>query len=260
MSDEVEKLKEYAKYVRQNVFKFKTETGIGHLASCLSCVDIVVSLYKDKRTLFNHEKDVLLFSKAHGSPSVYPVLAEMGLYDKSELDKYATPEGILRLHSDQSIPGCHFVGGSLGNGIGYGSGVAYANRDSHDVYVILGDAELYEGSVWESLMFIKHHNLTNMKLIVDRNQLGILGKTEEMIKLEPLGEKFASFGFDVYEVDGHDYDALAAVLSKKTKSPQVVIANTIKGKGVKYMEGLWRWHTKIPNTDDLINSGMEDLR
>ncbi len=251
-------LEEYAQNVRREVFKFKTHTGIGHLASCLSCVDLVVSLYKDDRTKFNHTNDVLLFSKAHGSPSVYPVLAELGMFDKDELDKYATPDGILKLHSDGTIPGCYFVGGSLGNGIGYASGLAFSDK-SRDVYVILGDAELYEGSVWESLLFIAHHNLNNMKLIIDRNELGILGKTEDMVALEPLEDKMRSFGFDVSVVDGHSFDSMAAAFSKECTKPQLVIANTIKGCGVKYMEGKWRWHTQIPKTEELISQGMEDL-
>ena len=145
MSKNQTSLAEYSKYVRKEIFKFKTKTGIGHLASSLSCVDIIVSLYKDSRTTFDHNKDMLLFSKAHGSPSVYPILAELGVIEKEELDRYATPEGILKLHSDGSIPGCYFVGGSLGNGIGYASGVAFCDK-SAGVYVILGDAELYRGS------------------------------------------------------------------------------------------------------------------
>ena len=251
-------LEEYALKVRREVFKFKTHTGIGHLASCLSCVDIVVSLYKDERTNFDYTQDILLFSKAHGSPSVYPVLAELGLFDEGELGKYATPEGILKLHSDGTIPGCHFVGGSLGNGIGYASGLAFSDK-KRDVYVMLGDAELYEGAVWESLLFIAHHNLTNMKLVIDRNELGILGKTEDMVALEPLEDKLDSFGFDVTVVDGHNFDSMADAFSRGSDRPQLVIANTIKGSGVKYMEGKWKWHTQIPKTEELIRQGMEDL-
>ena len=254
----VSKLENYAKTVRRRIFDFKTKTATGHLASSLSCVDILVSLYKDDKTLFNHEEDYLIFSKAHGSPSVYPILADLGYFPKEELDMYTTPGGILRLHSDGSIPGCHFVGGSLGNNIGYASGIAYANRDKK-VYVILGDAELYEGSVWETMLFIGHHNLNNMTLIVDRNKLGILGDTEDMVKLEPLRDKFASFGFDTSQIDGHDFKSLADVFSRPCIRPQMVIADTIKGKGVSYMEGKWRWHTKIPKDKSLIEKGFEEL-
>lgn len=251
------KLEEKAKWVRKEVFKFKTQTGIGHLASCLSCVDMLVSLYYDEATLFEPGKDVVLFSKAHGSPSVYPILADLGYFDKSELDKYCTPEGILRLHSDHTIPGCYHVGGSLGNGLGYAAGLAY--ESDKEVYVVLGDAELYEGSIWESLIFIAHHNLNNMHLIVDRNMMGILGKTEELLKLEPLEEKFKSFGFHTTTIDGHNFDELREELSLKYEKPNVIIANTTKGKGVSYMEDVWQYHTIIPKEKDLLDIGMEEL-
>jgi transketolase len=251
-------LENIAKSVRKEVFKFKTRTGNGHLASCLSTVDVIVSLYYDENTPFDHNKDVLIFSKAHGSPVVYPILADLGYYPKDELDKYCTPEGILRLHSDQSIPGCHFVGGSLGNGIGYAAGVAMAEPDKK-VYVVLGDAELYEGAVWETMMFIAHHNLTNMTLIVDRNQLGILGATEELLKLEPLADKFRSFGFDTLVANGHDFDTIQKSFRLKSNEPKAIIFDTIKGKGVSYMEGKYEYHTIIPKSEDDINTGLNEL-
>jgi transketolase len=252
----ISKLEELAKSVRKRIFNFKTKSGYGHLASCLSCVDIVTSLYHDDKTAFDHAEDVLIFSKAHGSPSVYPILADLGYYDESELEKYCTPEGILRLHSDSTIPGCHFVGGSLGNGIGYAAGFAHGSEKN--VYVILGDAELYEGSVWESLMFIAHHGI-NLTMIVDRNAMGILGKTEELLKLEPLHQKFESFGFETYTIDGHNFEQLRQVFQRKSTQPRVVITNTIKGKGVSYMEDLWQYHTIIPKSEEDIEQGLEEL-
>lgn len=253
-----EVLKEKAKYVRREVFKFKTSSGVGHLASSLSCVDIITSLYYDDQILFDPKKDYLIFSKAHGSPSVYPILADLGFYDKEELDKYCRPGGILRLHSDQSIPGCHFVGGSLGNGIGYAAGIAKAQKDK-SVFVILGDAELYEGSVWETMIFIAHHKLTNITLIVDRNKYGILGGTEDLLKLDPLSKKFEAFGFETTEIDGHDFDSLRDAFLTISNKPKAVIANTIKGKGVSYMEDKYEYHTIIPKKPEDIQKGLEDL-
>lgn len=250
-------LENKAKAVRKTVFEIKTRDGIGHLHSSLSPVDILVSLFYDEKTTFNHEKDIVIFGKAHGSPSIYPILADFNFFPKDELDKYCRVGGILRLHSDGSIPGCHFVGGSLGNGIGYAAGVAFANRDK-DVYVILGDAELYEGSVWESLISITHHNLTNLKIIVDRNGMGTIGETEKLLRLEPLKEKFEGFVPNVEVVDGHNYDELREVFSKDS-GVQVVLANTIKGKGVSYMEGKWKYHTIVPSSDQDIKQGLEDL-
>tara|TARA_R110000824_G_scaffold395812_1_gene596795 strand:+ start:2596 stop:3366 length:771 start_codon:yes stop_codon:yes gene_type:complete len=251
------KLKKLAKSVRNRIFNFKTKTGIGHLASCLSNVDILVSLYNDDATLFNHEEDIMIFSKAHGSPALYPILVDLGYVDGGELDKYCTPEGILRLHSDSTIPGCYHVGGSLGNNIGYASGLAHGS--DKNVYVMLGDAELYEGAVWETLMFISHHNITNIRLIVDRNQLGILGYTEELLKINPLDDKFRSFGFDVHTLDGHNFDEMRDVFSKQNNRPEVVIANTIKGKGISYMEDVWQYHTIIPKSKEDIEIGLKEL-
>jgi len=255
---EEKKLEEIAKFVRKEIFKFKTKTGNGHLASCLCTADIVVSLYYDIQTPFNHKEDILIFSKAHGSPVIYPILSDLGYFDSDELEKYCTPDGILRLHSDQSIPGCFFVGGSLGNGIGYASGLAFADRNKK-IYVVLGDAELYEGSVWETLMFISHHNLNNIKLIIDRNQLGILGATEELLKLEPLSNKFEAFGFDTLVVDGHNFSELRGAFNKNSEKPIAIIANTIKGKGVSYMEGKYEYHTIIPKDEKSINIGLKEL-
>ena len=249
-------LETIAKSVRKRVFEFKTRSRAGHLASCLSCVDILVSLYFDKKTDFDPNKDVVIYSKGHGSPAVYPILVDLGFVEAEELERYCTPEGILRLHADQSIPGCSFVGGSLGNGIGYAAGLAYGN--DKNVYVLLGDAELYEGSVWESLMFIAHHNINNIHLIIDRNKMGILGETEELLGLEPLKDKFESFGFETRVVDGHDFDDLANTL-KISDKPTVTIADTIKGKGVSYMEGVWQYHTIIPKEEELLKKGLEEL-
>tara|TARA_Y100000593_G_C4313662_1_gene339664 strand:- start:404 stop:1171 length:768 start_codon:yes stop_codon:yes gene_type:complete len=249
-------LEKKARSVRKSIFEFKTRDGIGHLHSSLSPVDVLVSLFYDEKTKFNHEEDIVIFGKAHGSPSIYPILAELDYFPKDELEKYCRVGGILRLHSDSSIPGCHFVGGSLGNGIGYASGLAFANRDKN-IYLIMGDAELYEGSVWESLMFINHHKLKNLRIIVDRNGLGTIGETEKMLKLDPLFDKFKSFVGDVASIDGHNYDELRDVFSED--SPQAIIANTTKGKGVSYMEGKWQYHTIVPKDKELIKQGLEDL-
>lgn len=251
-------LEKTAKSVRKRIFQFTTKSGWGHLASSLSCVDILASLYYDAKTIFDHKKDILIFGKSHGSPAVYPILVDVGYVAEAELEKYCTPEGLFRMHADGTIPGCHFVGGSLGNGIGYAAGLAY--KSDKNIFVLLGDAELYEGSIWESLMFISHHKLNNLHIVVDRNGLGILGKTEELLKLEPLEEKFRSFGFETRSVDGHSFAELREAFSVQSRDkPQVVIAKTIKGKGVSYMEDVWEYHTIIPKEKDLIELGLEEL-
>ena len=252
-----DKLNEYAKSVRKRIFEFKTRTSVGHLASCLSCVDILVSLYNDPAVDFDHSKDMLIFSKAHGSPAVYPILADLGYFPQEELDRYATPSGILKLHSDWKIPGCYHVGGSLGNNIGYAAGLAFDHAKR--IFVILGDAEMYEGAVWETLLFVSHHNLSNMTFIIDRNKLGILGATEELLKLEPIDRKLESFGFDAHRIDGHSFSELRRAFAISSSRPKVIIAETVKGKGVSYMEGKWEWHTMIPKKPEEIAKGFEEL-
>lgn len=251
-------LVEKAKDTRKDIIRFKTNAGSGHLASSLSLVDALVALYYDEKTFFDHKTGKIVFGKAHGGPAVYPILADLGYFPKSELEKYCKPEGILRLHPDQTIPGCEFVGGSLGNAIGYAAGLAWADREKI-VVTILGDAELYEGSVWESLLFISHNKLNNLILVVDRNGLGILGETEVLLKLEPLAEKFSSFGFETLIADGHNFDSLREVFATTPRTATVIILNTIKSKGVSFMEGKAEFHTIIPKDKDIIKKMLEGL-
>jgi transketolase len=252
-------LQSKANSVRREIIKFKTDTGNGHLASSLSIVDVLVSLYYDENTWFNHNEDQIVWGKAHGGPAVYPILSDLGYFPYSELEKYCRPNGILRLHPDGSIPGCSFVGGSLGNGIGYAAGLAFASPEKRFI-VILGDAELYEGSVWESLILINHFNLKNLFVVVDRNGLGILGATEDLLKLEPLDAKFKSFGFDVVVQDGHDYEKLGKVFGTPPTTPTVFIAETIKSKGVQFMEGKAMYHTIIPRDAAVVEQMMDELK
>lgn len=257
-SSDLAELYNHAKIIRREIFKFKTQSGYGHLASCLSCVDLLVSIYLDESSVFDIDHDRVIFSKGHGSPAVYPILAGLGLFPGDELDKYCQKEGMLRLHADYTIPGCFYVGGSLGNGIGFAAGLALA-RPWQKFYVILGDAELYEGSVWESLLFISQHNLTNIILIVDRNGYGILGHTEEMIKLEPLNMKFEAFGFEVVRTDGHNFSELREFFSQSNLKLRVLIADTIKGRGVSFMENRYEYHTIIPKDPEQISQGLVEL-
>ena len=243
-------LSEKAKQTRKEVFKFKTSSGFGHLASCLSCVDIVTSMYYDKNIEFDPKHDYLIFSKAHGSPAVYPILADLNFFDRSELDKYCRPGGILRLHADGSIPGCHCVGGSLGNGIGYAAGLAKANP-SKKVFVVLGDAELYEGSVWESMIFIAHHNLYNIKILIDNNKIQSFGRTKEILNIN-YKKVFASLNYITEEVNGHFVKDILKKINKKRKYPLFLICNTIKGRGLKNTEDKLESHYYPASTDDLL--------
>jgi len=248
-----------ARLIRREIVKFKTESGNGHLASALSVVDILVSLYYDDETWFEHDKDEIIWGKAHGGPAIYPILCDLGYFSKDELERYCRPGGILRLHPDGSIPGCNFVGGSLGNGIGYAAGLAFANPKKKYI-ILLGDAELYEGSVWESLILINHFNLSNLLIIVDRNGLGILGATEELLRLEPLSEKFEGFGFEVIKGNGHDFEVLRKILNTSPKKPTVFIAETVKSKGISFMEGRAEYHTIIPRDSKTVELMLDGLK
>ena len=257
-SQDLEELEIFAKSTRREIFRFKTNSGYGHLASCLSAVEIVVSIYLDSLNNFDIAHDRVIFSKGHGSPVCYPILVGLGLISEEELDLYCRREGMLRMHADFTIPGCFFVGGSLGNGIGFAAGLALA-RPWQNFYVILGDAELYEGSVWESLMFINEHQLTNITLVVDRNKFGILGNTEEMIRLESLEDKFKAFGYEVSRIDGHNLAQLRDFFSSPNKKLRILIADTIKGKGVSFMENRYEYHTIIPKDPKEIEQGLREL-
>ena len=248
-----------AREVRMELIKYTTRTGAGHLASSLSMIEILVSLYFDENLSFNHIRDKLFFGKAHGGPAVYPILAKLGYFDKSEMDRYCMADGILRMHPDQSIPGCTYVGGSLGNALGFSAGLAQADKTKRAV-TILGDAELYEGSVWEAFFYISHHNLNNLLTVVDRNGLGILGPTEELLRLEPLSEKLEAFGFNVVEINGHSFEELRKSFNQSTNIPTVVIAHTVKAKGVDFMENKPEYHTIIPRDHETITQMLEGLK
>jgi transketolase len=221
-------------------------------------VEILVSVYLDPDSGFDAKKDVLIFGKAHGGPAVYPILAHLGFFPENELEKYCEKNGILRLHPDWSIPGCDFVGGSLGNAIGYAAGRALAER-SRRFIVVMGDAELYEGSVWESLMFIAHHKLQNLTVVIDRNGLGTIGFTEKLLALEPLVQKFEAFGIETRTVDGHNFNELRVAFGGFISKPSCIIAKTIKSKGVSFMEGIPEYHTKFPTDSATVAKMLADL-
>lgn len=225
--------------------------GKGHIGGAFSCVDILVALYCGK--VMNYiasnpkweDRDRFILSKGHAAIALYAVLADVGYFDKSELDKM-NRGGMLGEHPDINIPGIEINSGSLGHGLGIGAGMAYAARLDNKksrTFVLMGDGECYEGSVWEAAMFASHHNLSNLVAIVDRNGLCIHGPTEDINKLESLEDKFNAFGWAVFSVNGHEIEEIVRVLEPgKTNNPVMIIANTVKGKGVSFMENNASWH------------------
>lgn len=260
-------LTEKAAWLRREVFEMGARANQGHLASVFSMADILVALFYGVPIHFqpdDPDRDRLIISKGHATMGVYPILADLGFFPVKELDCYGSTGALLKIFGNISIPGIDVTTGSLGHGVGIGCGFAWAARQGNSqsrTFVILSEGELYEGSTWESLLWASHHELVNLTLIVDRNRNIILGDTEEYVRLHPLSDKFRSFGFAVHEVDGHSISQLVDVLSMTMEMtlPTVVVATTIKGKGLSFMEGQAEWHYhKL--TPKLIEKGREELR
>lgn len=242
-------LEQKARWVRRETLRIHQIAPSTRIASSLSPVEIFAALYYgnllrfDPENPYAVERDRLIISKGHGSISLYPVLADVGYFDKQELLRTGTTESFLGGIPDPVIPGFETVNGSLGHGLGVACGVALAMKRTSNpanVLVLMGDGELYEGSVWEALMLAPEHKLDNLLLILDYNKIAMLDYCAKIIHLEPLADKFKAFGWFCEEVDGHDVKAVHASLHKlmeqRSGSPKVLIAHTVKGKGVPLLE------------------------
>ena len=244
-------LKDHSKQIRSDIIATIYAAKKGHIGGSLSCVDILVALYYGGIFKYNSNypkwpnRDRLILSKGHAAVALYAVLANIGFFSKAELLMFNSG-GFLGEHPDIQVPGIEVNSGSLGHGLGIGAGIAYAakmDRHSFCTYVLLGDGECYEGAIWEAAMFAAHHKLNNLIAIIDRNRLCIHGCTEDINKLDSLQDKFYAFGWSVETIDGHDHSQiLKAINFLPPLKPKVVIANTIKGKGVSFMEGSSNWH------------------
>ena len=258
------KLEERAKWVRRQVFEMIIRAGRGHMGGSFSCSDILVALYHggvlrvDPNDPGRAERDRFIFSKGHSVEALYAVLADRGFFARDELTTYGSDGSMLGGHPDNRVPGIEVSTGSLGHGLGIAAGLALSaklTRESHMIYALLGDGECYEGSVWESAMFAAHHELNNLVAIVDRNGQVTLDYTERINRLDPFVDKWKAFGWDVTVVDGHSFEellgALKALATRRSQKPLTLIANTVKGKGVYFMEGDLNWHHNVPRGDDL---------
>jgi transketolase len=233
-----------------------------HIGAILSVADIMAVLYTDVLRVKSdnprwEDRDRLILSKGHAGAAVYAALAERGFFDVELLKTHYQNGSLLSGHvSHKGIPGVEFSTGSLGHGLPVGVGMALtAQRDSKGwrVYVICGDGECDEGSVWESALIAHHLNLTNLTAIIDYNKMQSLDFCERTIKLEPFADKWRAFGWNVFEADGHDHASLRAAFDKargETKGPSVVIAHTVKGKGISFMENNILWHYRTPQGEE----------
>lgn len=263
-------LKNKARWVWQETLKIhKIAPGI-RLASSLSCIEILTVLYYGKilkhnpKNIYWEERDRLVISKAHGSVSFYPILADLNYFDKKYLEMVGKAGSILGDIPDCSIPGYETINGSLGHGLGVACGTALALKKKSRkemVFVLSGDGELYEGSVWEAIMFAGHHNLNNLVLVIDNNKICMLDYCTKILNLEPLDVKFKDFGWQITVVDGHDieqlYETFSSLKNDRSSRPKVVIANTVKGKGVPRLETDSLCHIKALSTDEIEKLLME---
>ncbi len=265
--DLVAKSEDLRRLILETCIKAKT----GHVTSCMSCVEILVALYHggilrvDPKNPAWDGRDRFILSKGQASPALYAILAEMGFFDAKELEKFAQAGGIFGVHLQHTVPGVETTAGSLGLGFGVAAGLAMAarmDRKNHIVVTLLGDGELYEGSIWETAMFAGHHRLNNLVTIIDRNYLCTTDFTENLIKLEPLDDKWRSFGFAVERINGNDtaqlMDVLSYARSRRSDKPLAIIADTVKGQGIECMSNEPIWHGAAP-TGAMVEKARADL-
>ncbi|WP_346353473.1 transketolase [Azotosporobacter soli] len=252
--------------IKKNVVKMTHVSKASHVGSCLSIVDILYVLYFkimkiDVRNPQFSERDKFILSKGHASAALYATLAERGFFAEKILEEFYTDNGKLPGHLDkEAIPGVEVSSGSLGHGLSIGVGMALANKLQNNpgrIIVLLGDGECNEGSVWEAIMLAPNINLDNLLVIVDYNKLQGFGRTNEIIQQENIKRRWQEFLWEACEINGHNLREIEEALLKPQKGPKVIIAHTVKGNGVSFMEDKLEWHYKSPNEEQLEQSIRE---
>ncbi len=262
----ISRIDERSRCLRRLVVRMLRGARRGHVGSAFSCIDILRVLYDDVLRFDPRNpkwpgRDRCILSKGHGCLALYALLADKGFFAEAELDRVCAADGLLGGHPDAlKVPGVEASTGALGHGLSIGLGMALhlrlARSDSR-VFVVLGDGECNEGSVWEAAMCAGKHRLANLTAVVDYNKYQAHGSTREVQDLEPFADKWRSFGFAVREIDGHDIDTLRGVFGSQALDPArptAVIAHTVKGKGAAFAENNMKWHHKNKVTDQEIES------
>ncbi|HEX8727217.1 MAG TPA: transketolase [Ktedonobacterales bacterium] len=261
--------REFAQTVRAHALRMVHAANASHIGSSLSMTDLLAVLYGGGVLRVNPaepewpERDRFILSKGHAAASAYATLAEAGFFPTDWLATYCLDGSKLSGHLTRGVPGVELSTGSLGHGLPVGAGMALAaRRDGRPwrTFVMLSDGELDEGSNWEAILFAAHHGLDNLVAIVDYNKIQSFGSVAEVMRLDPLAEKWRAFGWACREIDGHDHDAIADALSSvphESGKPTAIVAHTIKGKGVSFMENLLAWHYKSPNDEQLAQALAE---
>lgn len=267
---EIVQLQKISQTVRQDIIREVTCAGSGHPGGSLSAADLMTALYFSEMKVDPADpkaegRDKFVLSKGHAAPALYACLAERGFFPKKDLVTLRKMGSKLQGHpSMKMVPGVEMSTGSLGQGISAAVGMALAgkaDRSKGRIYTLLGDGELQEGIVWEAAMAAAHYKLDNLCAIVDHNGLQIDGRNEDVMNVMPIAEKFAVFSWNVLEIDGHDFDQIldAFEMARQCKGmPTVIVAETVKGKGVSFMEGQAGWHGKAPN-EEQARQAMEEL-
>lgn len=252
---------------RRKILTAIFQAGAGHTGGSLSCTDILNVLYNRilkvcPATFQDRKRDRYVQSKGHSVEALFVVLADRGFFPESELETLCRYRSHLVGHPTRKVPGIEQNTGALGHGLSVAAGMAIAGKrggDAYRVFALLGDGELAEGSNWEAAMCAAHYELDNLTALIDHNTLQITGRTREVLSNEPLGEKFEAFGWAVRTVDGHDIAALTEALAKPLQAgrPGCILANTIKGRGVSFMEDVGKWHHGVPSEEEYIQALAE---
>lgn len=263
-------IQEWARILRSRIIETSHKAEMPHLGSCLSCTDILATLYHsvlriDATNPRAVTRDRFILSKGHGAPALFQVLAMRGFYPEAMLDEYGKDGGVFAEHppTPDHLPGIEAATGSLGHGLPMGLGMALAGRiqgHRYHVYVLLSDGECNEGSVWEAAMLAASQRVGNLCVIIDFNKWQATGRSEEILALNPLAEKWRAFGWHACEIDGHDIQAIldsVARFPREDGKPTAIIAHTVKGKGVSFMEDDNNWHYRIPTAEEVVLSKKE---
>jgi len=265
---EINELNQKSKEIRKKIIKMITNSQTSHIGSALSTVDILTSLYFkilniDPKNPHKKNRDRFILSKGHGSSALYATLCLRGFFHDALLSMYCKDGSRLPGHlSLHCVPGVEASTGSLGHGLSMGIGMAIAAKHDHfhyKVFVMISDGECDEGTTWEAALFAAHNKIDNLVCIIDYNKIQSLGRTNEVLNLEPLKSKWESFGWHVVEINGHDFTQIINALEYISKEkPTLIIAHTVKGKGVSFMENKLLWHYKSP-TEEQQKKALEEI-
>lgn len=260
----IQELETHARRLRARIIKTSHQASIPHLGSCLSCVDILTALYFsvlriDPSKPRDPDRDRCILSKGHGAPTLFQVLALRGFYPESMLETYGEDGGLFAEHppTPEQLPGIEAATGSLGHGLSMGLGMALAariNKKAYRVYAVLSDGECNEGSVWEAALLAAAQRVSQLCVLVDFNKWQATGRSCEVMALEPFVDKWQAFGWNACEIDGHDMKSLLETLERfpaANGKPTAIIAHTVKGKGVSFMEDDNNWHYRIPTVAEV---------